>query len=213
MPYRSTLAFAWLVFSATVGGFSAHAQSFVRAGSFEFGPYAGTTYGIGNFRFMAGGNVTYAINRRILPYFEYSYFPGIGTTQITENFPNGTPLVLNLHALALSDFHGGVHIRLPIHESPIVPYIAAGFGALRNSTKTINLSYMAFGQTVTQSLIIPANSNPDFNAGAGLRYYLNQRFGIRAEAKGYKPFHRFIGPNTQVSAFGKVELGFFYQLR
>ncbi|HLK68528.1 MAG TPA: hypothetical protein VKU19_34080 [Bryobacteraceae bacterium] len=212
---RNRLKFLFLfgILGLAVSTRCAHAQPLVRQGSFEIGPFVGTTYGIGNFRLMGGGNVTYAVNKYILPYFEYSYFPGIGKTSFGLTLPDGTPLNLVLHTIPLSDFHGGVHIRLPIHEKPVVPYLSVAFGGLYNPTTTVTANYMVFGQNVSQSLIVPGNVNPAFNAGGGIRYYLNQRFGLRVEAKGYKPFNRFIGPGTEVNAFGKVEAGFFYQLR
>ena len=63
------------------GALSVSAQtSAIRAGSIEVGPFIGGSYGIDKFHVMAGGNITYALkNKWVLPYFEYSYFPGIPT--------------------------------------------------------------------------------------------------------------------------------------
>jgi hypothetical protein len=109
---------------------------------------------------------------------------------------------------SLSDFHAGVHIRVPIRESPIVPYFVAGFGGLTQFQRTAALSYTgADGAQHTISGTDPGGTDFAVNFGGGIRYYLNQRFGFRLEAKGYKPN----GSITPV--FGKVEAGFFYQLR
>src|ERR1041385_2411668 len=101
--------------------------SVVRPNSFEVGGFAGASYGIDKFRGMGGGNVTYAINKYILPYVEYSYFPGIGRVQNGVFAGTGNPYRLT-YSIPLSDFHGGVHIRIPIREKPIVPYAVFGMG-------------------------------------------------------------------------------------
>ena len=183
-----------------------HAQvSLVRSGSFEVGGFAGASYGIDEFRAMGGGNVTFAINKVILPYFEYSYFPGIGRNQ-NGTFPGGGPFTLH-YSIPLSDIHGGVHIRIPIRESPVVPYLVFGIGGLRHSARTVTASYTSFGTQTTQTLNIDGGTDRAINFGGGIRYYVSQRFGVRVEAKAYKPSGEF----TQT--FGKVEAGFFFQLR
>lgn len=182
--------------------------SVVRANSFEVGGFVGASYGIDDFRVMGGGNVTYAVNKYILPYAEYSYFPGIGR-QSKGTFPGtGAPYTLN-YSIPLSDFHGGVHIRLPIfREKPVVPYAVFGLGGLTNSSRNVTASYTDASGAVTQQQI-PVTGNTEFavNGGGGLRFYIGQRYGFRLEAKAYKPTGAF--GNT----FGKVEAGFFFQLR
>jgi hypothetical protein len=187
-----------------------HAQvSLVRAGSFEVGPFVGVSYGVDKVRAMGGGNVTFAINKYILPYAEYSYFPGIGRTSIS-NFPGSTSTFTADTAFPLSDFHGGVHIRFPIHESPVVPYAVFGLGGLTHFSRTITATYIdATGKPA--QLQFPVESGTDFtvNFGGGIRYYLTQRYGMRVEAKGYHPS----GSSPVSSTCGKVEFGFFFQLR
>ena len=63
-----------LFFESLVSG---QAIDATRAGSLELGGFAGASYGIDQFRIMGGGNATFAANRWLLPYVEYSYFPGI----------------------------------------------------------------------------------------------------------------------------------------
>src|SRR5579872_6146479 len=114
--------------------------SLVRSGSFEIGPFVGGSYGVDKFRVMGGGNVTFAINKWILPYAEYSYFPGVGRTS-TSLFPGTTSAFTANTSFPLSDFHGGVHIRFPIREKPIVPYAVFGLGGLTHFARTINVTY------------------------------------------------------------------------
>jgi hypothetical protein len=196
-----------------VGVPGVHAQvSLVRAGSFEVGPFVGASYGIDQFRGMGGGNVTFAINKYILPYAEYSYFPGIGRTTTTL-FPGTQSSFTQVTSYPLSDFHGGVHIRFPIHESPVVPYAVIGLGGLRQSARMITINYKDInGNPATAGpLPVPAQTDFTVNFGGGIRYYLSQRYGIRVEAKGYRPSGGSANPVT--SSFGKVEFGFFFQLR
>src|ERR1022692_152657 len=138
---RSLIYFGFLAVVMAGGVPGIHAQgSLVRSGSFEVGPFLGASYGIDKFRFMGGGNVTFAINKYILPYAEYSYFPGIGRTSISA-FPGTTSTFSADTSFPLSDFHGGVHIRFPIHESPVVPYAVIGLGGLTHFARTITATY------------------------------------------------------------------------
>jgi len=63
------------------------------------------------------------------------------------------------------------------------------------------------------NLPVTVASGSDFavNGGGGIRYYIggSGAFGFRAEAKVYKPA---TGPFSDTT-FGKVEAGFFFQLR
>lgn len=191
---------------------SAVAQvSVVRAGSVEIGPFIGASYGIDRWRLMGGGNITYALkNKYVLPYFEYSYFPGIGR-KFTGTFPTTGRQYTASYSIPISDIHGGVHIRVPIRESPVVPYLVFGMGALVNPARTVSVSYAdVSGPFQTVNLDVPRTSDFAINAGGGLRFYIGGtgRFGFRAEAKVYKPTGTFSD-----STFGKVEAGLFFQLR
>jgi hypothetical protein len=185
-----------------------HAQqlSVVRAGSFEIDPFVGASYGIDQTRVMGGANVSFAINKIILPYVEYSYFPGIGR-RITGTFTGTGASFVETYSVPLSDFHGGVHIRIPIHESPLVPYGVFGVGGLTHLQHPETATYVSSGNTYQVPLTSPGGTDFAVNFGGGLRYYVNQRWGFRAEAKAYKP----TGGLSPI--FGKVEVGFFYQLR
>jgi hypothetical protein len=198
-----------LLIAAACAAMPVHAQqlSVVRAGSFEIDPFAGLSYGIDKTRFMGGGNVSFAVSKVILPYVEYSYFPGIARQQSGTFSGTGASFV-ETYSVPLSDFHGGVHIRIPIHESPIVPYGVFGVGGLTHLQHTETATYVSSGTTYqVTGLIAPGGTDLAVNFGGGLRYYVNQRWGFRAEAKAYKP----TGGLSPI--FGKVEVGFFYQLR
>ena len=182
----------------------------VRQNSFEIGGFVGSSYGLDSYRVMGGGNVSYGVTKYILPYVEYSYFPGI-ERQLKGTF-SGTSLPFTVrYDIPISDFHGGVHIRIPIRESRLVPYGVFGLGGLTSSDRTATATF----QTASgpQTLPFPVRGETDFalNFGGGLRYYFGQKFGIRVEAKAYKPFGDQAKGFSDV--FGKVEFGFFVQLR
>ena len=183
-------------------GVNAQTASVVRAGSYEVGGFVGASYGIDKSRFMGGANVTYAASKYILPYTEFSYFPGIGRKQ-SLTIPGLTRPVDISYNIPLTDFHGGVHIRLPIRELPIVPYGVFGVGMIHAPARQFNVNVEGIPVAFTSA----ASNNAAVNFGGGLRYYINQRFGVRAEAKLYKPSGQF------KETFGKVEFGFFIQLR
>ena len=206
--------FALLAIAA--GGFiHAQAVSAVRSGSFEIDPFIGASYGV-DFRVMGGANVSFAVNKWLLPYGEFSYFPGIGRTETGMFAGTGNPVTLHYN-VPMSDFHGGVHIRLPIHESPIVPYLAFGAGGLHSYATTVSATYQVAGGATQMLPGLPAAASNNFalNFGGGIRFYLSQRFGMRVEAKAYKPFGDLPGlfGNTPPNVFGKVEFGVFYQAR
>src|SRR5205823_15106824 len=83
---------------------SAYGQSFVRAGSFEVGPFVGSSFGTQSAQVIAGGNITYAFrNKYVLPYFEYSYFlVPVPVTQQQTNFS------ISFQNSSVSDIHGGI---------------------------------------------------------------------------------------------------------
>lgn len=185
--------------------------SVVRSGSFEIGPFVGASYGLDKFRVMGGGNVTYSVNKYILPYFEYSYLPGLPRTQ-SGSLPDGRTFT-HTFKIPLSDIHGGVHIRMPIfRESRVVPYLAFGMGVIHFPTTGGTVSYTGVGgQPASLALSIPGESNFTINGGGGLRFYVGRsgRFGFRTEAKVYKPTTGAFSDTT----IGKVEAGVFFQLR
>jgi hypothetical protein len=216
---NSTLAVEFIapVLLSAIGLFGQ--VSAVRSGSFEVGPFIGASYGTDAYHVMAGGNITYALkNKYVLPYFEYSYFPGLPVT-VSGTFPcpnctgGGSPYTYRF-GIPVSDIHGGVHIRLPIFkESSLVPYLVFGLGVLHYSSQTRSetVTFSDGTPPLTFPLQVAGASDFAINGGGGFRYYIGGtgKFGFRTEAKVY---------GTTSGAFsnitiGKVEAGFFFQLR
>jgi hypothetical protein len=199
--------FGVLMLAGALGAFGQ--SSAVRSGSLEIGPFIGGSYGIDQFHVMAGGNITYALkNKWVLPYVEYSYFPGIPHTA-TLNLGGGAALTQH-YTLALSDLHAGVHVRIPIGEKPVVPYLVFGMGGMLYPSRTDTFTGTINGATITQTS--PASGGADFtiNGGGGIRYYLGKSgtYGFRTEAK----FYKIMNGDFSGTTFGKVELGFFIQI-
>jgi len=171
----------------------------VRKGATEIAGFMGASYGIDDFRVMGGANVAYAVTRAIMPYAEFSYFPGIGRKDTLSN--------ANLvYSVPLTDFHGGVHIRIPIGESKVVPYLSGGVGMIHTSPVTFSATQVINGITVVYPpFTAPAESKFAGNFGGGFRFYLSEKFGVRLEAKAYSA--------KDEAVFGKVTVGFFYQIR
>ncbi len=176
----------------------------VRTGNTEIGGFVGASYGIDKARVMGGANVCYALTKVIMPYGEFSYFPGIGRK---ETLNLGTGSATFNFSMPLSDIHGGVHLRIPIKESRVVPYGVLGLGVVHYYSRTENVTVSdAVGQ-FTVPVTSPSSNNFAVNFGGGLRFYLSEMFGIRVEAKAYKP------TGSVTDMFGKVEGGFFFQLK
>lgn len=184
----------------------------IRGGSVEVGGFVGASYGLTNYRVMGGGNVSYAINKYILPYGEFSYFPGVDRTLATGTFPSTGATYKISGPMSISDFHGGVHFRYPIKESRLVPYGVFGVGGLNFSGFNANIAYTdSLGAShQIPNFSVPGGTYFAINYGGGLRYYLSPTWGMRVEAKGYKP----TGPSGSAYSdpFLKVEFGVFIQL-
>jgi Outer membrane protein beta-barrel domain len=178
----------------------------VNKGTTEIGGFVGASYGTQNFQVMGGGNVAYAVTRAIMPYAEFSYFPGLPITQdLTGTIGDpGTKASAN-YRLPLYDFHVGVHYRFPIKESPFVPYGVFGVGLLHTAQSTFEFDYTQYGNKITQTNTLDSANNFAVNFGAGVRYYTRQKVGFRAEAK----FYHVGGIINGI--FSKYEFGIFYQ--
>jgi hypothetical protein len=178
----------------------------VNKGTTEIGGFIGASYGTQSFQVMGGGNVAYAVTKAIMPYAEFSYFPGL---PVNKDFTGtigdkGTAATAN-YRLPLSDFHVGIHYRFPIKESPFVPYGVFGVGLLHSSQSNYEFDYTQFGNKVTQNNTLASDNNFAVNFGAGVRYYTRQKVGFRAEAK----FYHVGGIINGI--FSKYEFGVFYQ--
>ncbi|HYW41639.1 MAG TPA: outer membrane beta-barrel protein [Bryobacteraceae bacterium] len=180
----------------------------VDRGTTELAGFVGGSYGIDQFRAMGGGNVGYSVTRNLMPYGEFTYFPGVGRYAQGPTLPSiGT--VQYEYPVRLADIHVGVHYRIPLGEhNKFVPYVAAGVGVIHTFTvnNLVASVTLSDGQTISSGPINDAaKSEAAGNFGGGFRIYFDQKFGMRIEAKAYKA--------QDERVFGKVTVGFFYQIR
>ncbi|MBZ5625265.1 MAG: hypothetical protein LAQ69_42175 [Acidobacteriia bacterium] len=173
-----------------------------RTGTVELGALLGASYGTDNFRVMGGGNVSYALSSVFLPYVEFSYFPGL-PRQATKQ---GDTLVTTDYSLPLYDFHGGLHVAIPLPSRRIVPYGVVGIGVIHNLATTYQFNYTILGKPQTDNVTVSPANNVAANFGGGLRLYLNEHFGLRFEGKAYK-----VAGDVTHGVFSKYEFGVFYQ--
>jgi len=178
----------------------------VRQGTTELGAFIGSSYGTDAFRVMGGGNVSYAVTRMFMPYGEFSYFPGLPRQAPGGVGADGNPIIAK-YDLPLADFHAGVHVRFRLAEHRFVPYGVFGVGGVHNYATTYNFSFLSAGSVRTQPVQVAADTSFAVNFGGGIRYYINQKYGVRVEAKVYK------ATGTINDVFSKYEFGFFYQIR
>ena len=191
------LAVLWAISSAV-----AQDAPGVRTGNVEIGGFAGWSIGVDKVRVMGGGNVAFAASQVIMPYFEYSYFPGFIRTDSVSIPGRGTANFS--YELPLSDVHGGVHFRLMRPGSRFVPYGVLGAGVIHSPSRNERVTVPG----LTTPVDVPVASRNDFavNFGGGIRWYVNEVFGFRFEVKGYKPSGQFS------NVFGKSVFGIFLQL-
>lgn len=174
----------------------------VRRNNVEVAFLGGASLGFEKYRFMGGANVGWAATKHIFPYAEVSYLPGL-LRESEQNLGDGIVLRQRFEAPAY-DFNAGLHLRAPVAESPVVPYAVIGVGAIRyGSTNDVQLLDSS-GNVLDSGMInVPGQSVMAVNGGAGLRYYVNEKVGLRFEFKAYKPvsgdiikqdpFYRFTG--------------------
>ena len=179
----------------------------VKSGNLELGLFGGESYGLDRFRPMGGANIAYGLSRALYPFAEVSYLPGIlRTVQV----PTGTTTSFQQYNVNMTDFHAGLHIRLPRPESRLVPYAVVGAGMIHGSQSTATLYNVgSLGEVVPVPLQVASSVNFALDFGAGLRFFFNERLAMRVEVKGFKPtsapaplqpkvFYRFaIGPVFQ----------------
>jgi opacity protein-like surface antigen len=193
----------------------AQAVPTTKQGNLELGLFAGESYGLDRFRPMGGGNFAYGVSRYLYPFVEASYLPGILRT---EDLPNSYSLRYNVN---MTDFHGGIHFRVPLAERRVIPYGVAGLGLVRESQTTGYLTLPGFaGQSATSTSSIAAVTSFAVNFGAGLRFFITERFGLRLEFKAFKPVSASnleLTVNTptplQAHMFYRFAIGPYFQLR
>src|SRR6478672_5742836 len=76
----------------------------IRKGVTEVGGFVGGSYGAvspsDRTRIMGGGNVVYSLTRPLMPFAEFSYFPGIGRSRNVPGIPNA----VEIFSVPLTDF-------------------------------------------------------------------------------------------------------------
>lgn len=206
--FRMRINASALVLSAVLlsPGLMAQVAPIVRQGTTELGVFIGSSYGTDAFRVMGGGNVSYAVTKALMPYGEFSYFPGLPRQHSGGVGPDNNPIT-SKYDLPLADYHAGVHVRFVTAEHRFVPYGVFGVGVVHNYHTTYNVSFISAGSFHTDTVDVNPDNSFAINFGGGIRYYINQKYGIRVEAKMYKAF----GSINDV--FSKYEFGFFYQIR
>ena len=204
--YRTTL----LLTAVLATGTNLSAQ-ILRSHTTEIGGFVGQTFGVEQTSTMGGGNICYSITREFMPFGEFSYFPGVGRTVPVSGLDNTTARF----DLPVEDFNFGLHVRIPIPKSHVIPYGVISFGAIHVNShdETITFPDKVNGgfQSIKQS--VPSSTNYATSFGGGLRFYTGEHWGFRVEAKGYKPTGGVGGqPVGQVlGVFYRVTGGFFYQ--
>jgi hypothetical protein len=199
-----------------VGLAKAQDAAVLHKNTFEVGPFIGMSYGVDHLRVMGGGNVTYSILRNLLLYGEYSYFPSIQRTVLNSNQAKYQIKI------PLQDVNFGIHLRIRIPKTPLVPYVVGGLGMLHSPTKSDSFQTLnQFTNQYNQAQSYTVNSSTDFavNYGAGVRLYIRESFGFRGEFKGYRltggPLHTpssaGISGGLGVNQVFRAAVGFFIQ--
>jgi hypothetical protein len=201
-PAKTALFLAAI--SAVLGtSLNAQPAPILRAHTTEIGGFVGASYGIDQARIMGGGNICYSVIKEIMPFAEVSYFPGIGRTAAVQGIAGGTASF----SLPITDFNFGVHLRIPIPKSRVIPYGVVSFGGIHNSAHTEQISIpdtLNPGKFVPFTLNVPSATNYATSFGGGIRLYATERLGFRGEFKAYKP-------NGGIDMFYRATGGFFFQ--
>lgn len=179
-------------------------RPYLAPGNVEVGGFVGGSYGLDQWRVMGGGNISYAVSRFIVPYAEYSYFPGIGRETTVNN-------ASVKFSLPVHDVHGGVRLRFAPGESRIVPYVAGGVGVLRFVETPSSVTFPPEPPFTTPTVVpFTRGGETDFaiNGGGGIHLYASERISFRVDVKVYKPTQ-----GALTNPFMKITGGVFFQLR
>jgi hypothetical protein len=186
MPKNVILAISLLTLGIGLPAVAADVP-IVRANQFEIGGLMGFSYGVDQSRVMGGGNVTYSVLKWLLPYAEYTYFPSIQRSTLGNA---GGQRFKDVYDIPMTDVNFGVHMRVLVPHTRIVPYIVVGAG-FYHFPRRVEQNYTLEGQNYSTKpnpgTSFAAGTNLAVNFGGGFRYYLNgEHFGLRAETKGYR---------------------------
>lgn len=199
----SKILWSLVVFSSI----PAWAQTAGYMGKVEFGGFGGFSGGLGRIAGgygLSGGVAPFKNFRGFMPYGEFTYFPGISSASrveqgsVVDQTSSQTQAVLQNIKVGFADFHGGIHLRQEIAGSRVAWYPSIGVGVLRAGS-------FPFTSPLTQrQFTIGPFNDLAVNGGGGIRYYVGEKWGIRFEAKVYKPMGKYPDP------FFKAIVGFFW---
>ena len=188
----------------------------VKAKSWEVGGYGGFTRGEGKTSGLFGANFGYAFSKAIFPYAEFNYFPNMSRRlNVDSALFNSSG-----YQTSVTEVNTGLHYRFaPRPGSKFVPYLIGGVGFLRYPAGSTVIGVKRPGAADLQNAVsVDGTTGASINGGAGLRIYINERFGFRTEVKMYKPFveaGRLSGISSGTvgldKAFTRVAFGIFWQ--
>jgi len=188
----------------------------VKAKSWEVGGYGGFTRGEGKTSGLFGANFGYAFTKALFPYAEFNYFPNMSRRlNVDSALFNSSG-----YQTSVTEVNTGLHYRFaPRPGSKFVPYLIGGVGFLRYPAGSTTVGVKRPGATDLQTPVsVDGTTGASINGGAGLRIYVNERFGFRSEVKMYKPFveaGRLSGISSGTvgldKVFTRVAFGIFWQ--
>lgn len=125
------------------------------------------------------------VSRHVVPVVDLGFTP-LGNRAFRPDFAS------RVNRSNLFELTGGAHLRWPI-SSAFAPYLTVGAGLLHTSSDVVvgqNMGTMREG-----------DNHFAFSLGAGARYYMSRKWGVRPELKFY----------SSKRDFGRLSIGFFYQ--
>jgi hypothetical protein len=135
----------------------------------ELSVYSGGAFGDGTHAFVGGG-AGYAFARYGIGLFNVSFSP-LGNDTL-RHLPG-----LDSKGSHLYDFNYSIHIRYPIN-SQWAPYGIVGPSVIWNG-----YSYGVVGANGVRIYVHKDDANFGFHTGAGVRYHVNDHWGVRPEAQ------------------------------
>src|SRR5579859_961379 len=138
----------------------------VRSNTVELGGFVGASYGIDDARVMGGGNICYSVIPLLVPFAEYSYFPGIQKAATTYGIPGAT----SSYSIPIQDVNFGLHLRVPKPRWRVIPYAVISFGLIHNSAHAdqVTIPGQPGFPSDVESKQIPANTSFAASFGGGI---------------------------------------------
>jgi hypothetical protein len=207
----------------------------LRKGNTELGFFVGGGYGLGvssdaqklnpgdtvsvtgsSLHVMGGADVGYAITKNFFLVGEASYFPVLGNVDVRSSDATPTTKATlqtdHTYDRRSVEFNGGVHYRLPVPESRVVPYLVGAIGGVHFSTGNVVVTQTNLSNNVPSSLPGQGPLTPQtafaVNGGAGIRFYVTEHFGFRGEFRMFRPFGI-----PYLTSFYRVAGGIYFQLK